>query len=123
MEIKKIKNDDIEIIGEVETTEAKIDNSSLPFLFEMVSKSLYSNPIQSIIREITSNCFDSHKEAEVEDAVIIRKSYDIDAQQYYISFIDVGVGMSPRRITKTYMKYFSSTKRDTNEEIGGFGLN
>lgn len=30
--------------------------------------------------------------------------------------------MSPERIGKVFMNYFSSTKRETNEQIGGFGL-
>lgn len=108
------------IAGEFESTQANIDNSSLPFVFEMLSKSFYSDPIGSIIREITSNCFDSHVEANINDAVIIKHSTDDVGA--YISFIDFGVGLSPERVKSIYMNYFSSTKRDTNNQIGGFGL-
>jgi len=72
MEIKTPQQLEITNIGgEFETKKAGIDESSMPFLFEMMSKSLYSNPIGSIVREITSNCFDSHKEANVDDPVIV----------------------------------------------------
>ncbi len=103
-----------------DSIEASINTSSMPFLFEMLSESLYSNPIGSICREITSNCFDSHIEAKVDDPVTIRKS--IDEEGYYISFIDVGMGLDPIRIQNIYMNYFSSTKRESNDLIGGFGL-
>lgn len=120
MKIGTIKNFDESSIGDVEDIQAGIDENSKAFLFEMMSKSLYSNPIGSIVREITSNCFDSHKEAGIEDAVVIKKGNDEEGD--FISFIDIGVGLSPDRIKNIYMKYFSSTKRDTNDQIGGFGL-
>ena len=114
---------EVESIGEQnDSLGANIDTSSFTFLFEMMSKSLYSNPIGSICREITSNCFDSHIEANVSVPVIVKKSYDYDDSCYYISFIDRGVGLSPKRIKTIYMKWFSSTKRETNDLIGGFGL-
>ena len=42
---------EIENVGvETENIEAGIDASSMPFLFEMLSRSFYSNPIGSICR-------------------------------------------------------------------------
>lgn len=108
------------IVGDFNSIEASIDESSMTFLFEMMSKSLYSNPIGSIVREITSNCFDSHKEANIDKAVII--DYKTDDEGNYISFQDFGVGLSTDRMQNIYMKYFSSTKRGDNNLIGGFGL-
>lgn len=100
--------------------DAGIDKKNLSFLFDIVSKQMYRRPIPSIVREITSNCFDSHIEAKVDDPVVIRLSQD--EAGYYISFTDVGVGMSPDRMKKVYSKWFSSTKRDSNDQIGMFGL-
>lgn len=109
------------IAGDFESIEAGMDASSLPFILEMLSKNFYSNPIGSICREITSNCFDSHIEAKVDDAVVIKMETE-DLDEYSISFCDYGVGLSPERIKKVYMKWFTSTKRDSNDQIGGFGL-
>ena len=117
-EHKEIEKENV--AGDFNSIEAGIDEGSMTFLFEMFSKSLYSKPIESIVREITSNCFDSHKEANVDKAVVI--NYKSDEEGSYISFQDFGVGLSPERIQSIYMKYFSSTKRDSNEQIGGFGL-
>ena len=103
-----------------DSIEAGMDESSLPFILEMLSKNFYSNPIGSICREITSNCFDSHIEANVDEPVIIKIANDEEGE--YIEFKDVGAGLSPDRIRSIYMKYFTSTKRDSNDQIGGFGL-
>ncbi len=119
LEVPK-NNDNINIAGEFESQTAGIDESSLPFILEMLSKNFYSNPIGSIVREYTSNCFDSHVEANIDDAVVIK--IDEDEEGEYISFIDVGVGLSPDRIKNIFMKYFTSTKRESNNMIGAYGL-
>lgn len=106
--------------GDFDTVEAGINTEDQGFFFEMLSKRLYSNPEGTIVREITSNCFDSHVEAEVNKPVIIRFTYN--ENQYFISFIDFGVGLSVERMKKVFMNYGSSTKRTTNKMIGGFGL-
>ena len=69
-------------------------------VFQMFTKNVYSNPIGTIVREITSNCFDSHVEAGVDSPVVIRKFKQDDTT--YIAFIDYGVGMSPDRIYNIY---------------------
>ncbi len=121
MKLEVPKHEDVNNIGgEFQSIEAGMDSKSLPFILDMLSKNFYSNPIGSIVREITSNCFDSHIEAKVEDAVLIKIEEDEEGD--YISFNDFGVGLSPDRMKNIYMKWFTSTKRETNELIGGFGL-
>lgn len=90
--------------------------------FRMYIKNTYSNPIGSVVREITSNCFDSHIEAKVNQPIIIRKGEDANTKMQYISFIDFGMGLSPQRMDDVYTVLMTSTKRDTNDQIGGFGL-
>lgn len=113
--------------AEVQSTTTENDitlsRDSQSIIFQMFSKNIYSNPIGSVVREITSNCFDSHMEAGVKDMpVIIRKSFDNETDTFYISFIDFGIGMSPQRINDVFSVMFSSTKRDSNDQIGAFGL-
>lgn len=120
MKIEQVKNIEEKVIGDADSIEASISSDSMSTIFTMMSKSMYANPIGSIVREITSNCFDSHQEAGVDETVLIKKGKDEEGT--YISFNDYGVGLSPERIKKVYMNYFSSTKRDTNDQIGGFGL-
>lgn len=122
MELKALKVLEIERFGDTESgIKAGISEESLPFMFELVSKSLYSNPIGSVVREITSNCFDAHIEAGVDDPVVISKTYNAE-EGWSIEFKDVGVGLSATRLVKVFMNWFSSTKRHNNEQIGGFGI-
>lgn len=100
----------------------KLSENAQSMVFQLFTKNVYSNPIGTIVREITSNCFDSHVEAGVNAPVIIKKSFDSETNMHYISFIDFGVGMSPDRVENIYGVYFESTKRLNNEQIGGFGI-
>lgn len=78
----------------------------------------YSDPIGSIIREITSNGYDAHIEARVDKPVVV----SINESEQSLNVIDFGVGLSPQRVDDIFTKFFSSTKRENNDEIGAFGL-
>lgn len=120
MKHELVKTLELDVPDDSEGIDCGIDSKSEAFMFDMVSRQLYSNPIPSIVREITSNGFDSHAEAGVDDAVIVRFTQEEGID--FISFIDVGVGLSPERIRNVYSKYFSSTKRDSNDQHGMWGL-
>lgn len=100
----------------------RLSANASAMVFQMFTKNVYSNPIGTIVREIMSNCFDSHVEANVNKPVIVKKSIDKQTGTIYISFIDFGVGMSPDRVENIYMVYFESSKRQDNTQIGGFGI-
>jgi hypothetical protein len=97
-----------------------INTERMGFIFDLLSSQIYRRPHESIVREITSNCFDSHIEANVNDPVIIKIKED--EAGWYISFNDFGVGLSPDRIEKIYTNLGESTKRESNKFIGAFGL-
>lgn len=107
-----------------EVHKMRLSENATSMVFQLFTQSIYSNPIGTVVREITSNCFDSHIEAKVPATVpvVIKKSFDAQTSTHYISFIDFGVGMSPDRVKNIYGVYFESTKRTDNEQIGGFGI-
>lgn len=118
---KQINSADIQSTGTV--TAMKLDEDAHSTIFEIFTSGLYSDPIGSIIREITSNCFDSHVEAGTDNPknpVVVKLTNEVSGT--FISFIDKGVGMSPDRVHNIYGTYFKSTKNQTNNQIGGFGL-
>lgn len=121
MLINNLDASSVETTDELESIDFSLDTDSMNMLFKGFSDSLYSNKIGSIVREITSNCFDSHIEAGVIKDVEIEFSTGTNGQRV-ITFRDFGVGISPERVKNVYSKYFSSTKRNTNDQIGGFGL-
>lgn len=106
--------------NDFESFDAGIDFNNIGFMFDIVSKQMYKDPMGSIVREITSNGYDSHIEAGSTYPVIINR--EIDEDGISISFEDFGKGMSYRRLKKIFSNYFSSTKRDSNAQIGGFGI-
>ena len=105
-----------------EGTKMRLSENAQSMVFQLFTKSVYSNPIGTVVREITSNCFDSHIEANVNLPVIIRHSVDASTNTQYLSFVDFGVGLSPDRMMNVYGVYFESTKRQDDTQIGGFGI-
>ena len=105
------------------TKKMRLSENAQSMVFQLFTKNVYSNPIGTVVREITSNCFDSHIEANtMKSPVVIKRFIDKQTNTQYISFIDYGVGMSPDRIDNIYGIYFESTKRVDNTQIGGFGI-
>lgn len=124
LELKNFNDSKIKSTGG-KTTKMRMSDDASSMVFQMFTKNVYSNPIGTVVREIASNCFDSHIEAGTDSAtnpVLIKHTTDKLANQHYISFFDYGVGMSPDRIENVYGVYFESTKRKGNDQIGGFGI-
>lgn len=108
-----------------ETVNYGVSTENLVLLFKTLRTNLYSDLYGSIIREIVSNVVDSHTEAKKADAVgevewvEENRLLGVDSQ---LIIRDFGVGLSPQRMKEIYGNYFSSTKREDNTAIGGFGL-
>lgn len=112
---------DVEIIGDIKEFKTSIDPKNLEFITTLLSSNLYSNPEQSFIREIVSNAWDSHVEAGNTDVPVIVK-FSKNNCKWGITIRDYGVGLSPERFSEIYCNIGSSTKRESNEFTGGFGI-
>lgn len=80
---------------------------------------LYKDPELAVIREYYTNALDAHKAAGVEKKVLVTLPTWSDPT-YRVQ--DFGIGMSVDDIKNIYAQYGASTKRDTNEQLGAFGL-
>jgi len=58
-----------------EGQDAKISEEDIHKLWSMLQDP-YKNSIGAVVREITSNCFDSHSEAKINEAVHIKMGKD-----------------------------------------------
>lgn len=120
MIIEKKEEDIVVLQSDFKQDGFQIDKSDLSIVFSTISEGLYSDPIASLIREIVSNAADATTEAGKTDPVLV--TLDSDEGGVFLSIKDFGVGLSPDRIENVYKKLFKSTKRDTNDQIGAFGL-
>lgn len=91
-----------------------------PKAFQVLSDTIYKDKIGSIVRELGCNAFDAHVDAGNGD-----KPFEIhlpDAFEPFFSIRDFGVGISPEDIKTVYTRYFASTKEQSNDVVGAFGL-
>lgn len=107
---------DIKTYGDIQEFKTSIKETDLEFIATLLSSNLYSNPESSFIREIVSNAWDSHVEAGTTNVPVIIKIDD------RVTIRDYGTGLSPERFNEVYRNIGSSTKRETNDYIGGFGI-
>ena len=106
--------------GEVqESTSMEIDADSHIFLMRMLSK-FYSDAVGSLIRETASNALDSHREANVNEPIIV--SLAAENGNYEFSVEDFGCGIGLSEVANIISKYGKSTKRQSTTQLGAFGL-
>lgn len=80
---------------------------------------LYKDPELAVIREYYTNGLDAHAAAKITKPVEV-KLPTWDDPSYIVR--DFGIGMSKEDLKEIYSKYGESTKLDTNDELGAFGL-
>ncbi len=112
--IIETKNKNIKSQGIAKQKSCSIDQEDMRYIASLLRNN-YSNPLLATIREIVANALD------------VTKSKKVDIQlptQIEPNFIvrDYGCGLSEEDMLGLYTKYGKSTKRDTNEVIGGFGI-
>lgn len=88
--------------------------------FTILSSSLYSDKPLAVVRELSCNAADAHaKVGKPLSDIIIGAPTRFKPQ---FSVRDFGPGLSKSEVLEFYTQYFASDKRNTNAQIGGFGL-
>lgn len=88
--------------------------------FNILSSSLYSNPKLAIIRELSTNANDAHKQAGKEDYPF--NLHLPTRSEPFFNIRDYGDGIPEDLIYNIYTSYFVSTKVDDENQTGCFGL-
>lgn len=88
--------------------------------FKLMFAGIYSDPIRAIIRELIANGIDSHKMAGCPDRPVkVTLPSRLDEM---LAVRDYGVSMTHDFIMTRFSTAMDSTKDESNDEIGGFGL-
>ena len=123
----------VESYGVIEN-QVGVDSRNIDFLATLLTSNLYSNPLHSFLRETIANAWDSHVEANNTDTPVILLIEETDKEEgsysnsytpqfsYRLSIRDFGTGLSKERFETIYRNIGSSTKRDSNDYIGAFGI-
>lgn len=99
--------------------EKKITMKIGPKAFQVLSDHLYSRKIEAIVREYSSNAWDSHIAAGKTDVPF--EIHLPTTLEPWFSIKDFGIGLSLAG-AENMMIYFESLKEDTNDLTGTFGL-
>ena len=103
----------------------KIHPKNFAKLFKLLENSLYSDKPGSVMREYVSNIKDAHVANGTPDKVGIVKwvtGNQLIGNAYSISFQDFGTGLSQEMFEEYFCGYLNSSKDQSNESIGSYGL-
>lgn len=99
-------------------TEVGFDPEAFGHIMSILSN-MYSDIALAVIREYSANAHDSHVAAGITDPILVTLPTTLNPT-YVVQ--DKGLGLSKDQILNVYGRYGKSTKRDTNDQIGGFGI-
>ena len=104
--------------GDFEENSFSIEASAKAFM--ILSDGLYSNKVQAVVRELSTNAYDAHV-----DAGCPKLMFDVHVPSRFtpeFSIRDYGKGMSHEECMTLYTTYFRSTKNNSNDAVGCLGL-
>ena len=105
-------------VGVISGTSFKIKSSAKAF--KLLSSGVYTDKPTAIMRELSCNAKDIHSTVHKEDVpFLIHLPNDFEP---YFSIRDYGTGISPEDMETVYTTYFESTKTQSNNDVGCFGI-
>lgn len=86
--------------------------------FKLLSRQ-YADPVKAILQELGSNAVDSHVRANNTQPFVVQLPGRMDN---HLRIRDFGTGMSEDKIRNVYANWMNSDKRESNDEVGYFGI-
>ncbi len=113
-----IESPEIESSGVLDEDSFGIGN--VGFILSLLRNKIYSNIKRAIVREYSCNARDAHREIGKDDVPIeITIPTFLDPN---LRIRDFGPGISPTRIKEIFIKYGNSTKRNSDVQVGTYGI-
>jgi hypothetical protein len=101
-----------------ESVNCTIDPEDMRYVASLLRNN-YSNPRLAVVREISANALDANAEANATRKIEIKLPTSMNST---FAVRDFGGGLSQEDVFGLYSKYGKSTKRDSNNYIGAFGI-
>lgn len=95
-----------------------VDQDNLGHLMDVLTNQ-YSDPVMTILREYSTNAYDSHVAGGVQAPIEVQLPTPMAP---WLIIRDHGIGLSPDDIEHVFSKYAASTKRNDNTQSGYLGL-
>ena len=124
MILKNRTADEVVVEGESNIKQASISKEKMAKLQYILTKALYSDPISSTIVESVNNGVDGLVQSGkdfLENPVVVEIGTRNNGSFFY-RVSDKGVGMSRETFEEVVMNYLESTKEESNDQIGSWGL-
>ena len=109
---------DVAVCGNFETSDFNVGD--IAFIVDMFADKVYSHKERAVIRELSCNAHDSHVEAGTTH--IPFKVHLPTQLEPYFCIRDFGTGLTDHEVRNIFAGIGISTKRDSNEVIGCFGI-
>jgi hypothetical protein len=119
--ISNIAQPKIDRVGTFTESSFGISSSEdLVYIFDILRSKLYSNKIDAVVREYSTNAADANTENGKRDTPVVITCPTKMVPEFKVR--DFGRGLSEDEIRNVYCMYGRSTKRNSNEYTGQLGL-
>lgn len=109
-----------EVVANIPFKSKHLKILSTPKAMDILSKGLYSRPIEAMAREIATNAYDAHVINKVSD-----EPFEVTLptmSNSIFSIRDYGPGIEESQIRDIFATYFASSKTEDNSLVGCLGL-
>ena len=118
MIITKEKSKEVVQSHDFESVNCTIDAEDMRYVASLLRNN-YSNTRLAVVREITANALDANAEANASRSIEVKLPTNMNPT---FAVRDFGGGLSQEDVFGLYSKYGKSTKRESNNYIGAFGI-
>ena len=108
---------DVEVGGDFQTQQFSILASAKAF--DILTSKIYTNKVKAVIRELSTNAWDSHQDAGNPDTFDVHLPTQLEP---WFSVRDCGTGISHEQMMTLYTEFFRSTRTDSNDFCGALGI-
>ena len=109
---------DVAIQGDFETSDFNVGD--VAFIVDLFASKIYTNKVRAVLRELSCNAHDAHVAAGTTDI-----PFDVHLPtklEPYFTIRDYGTGLSDAEVRSIFCGIGISTKRDSDDFIGAFGI-